>query len=61
MVHEPMNSLLPLKQPGMMPTMKGENDVVQDEMLFLSHTGWAMPARPLLSWDVAALARWKAA
>ncbi len=52
LIHKSTNSLSPLEQTGMMLTEEIECRAVQDEMLFIPNTARAMPAEPLLTWDV---------
>ncbi len=52
LVHKSTNSLLLLEQTGMMPTEEVECRAVRDEMLFIPNMAKAMPAEPLLTWDV---------
>ena len=52
LVHKSTNSLLLLEQTGMMLTEDIECRAVKDEMLFIPNMERAMPAEPLLTWDV---------
>ena len=52
LIHKSTNSLSPLEQTGMMLTEEIECRAVKDEMLFIPNMARAMPAEPLLTWDV---------
>ena len=52
LIHKPTNSLLLHEQTGMMLMEEIECRAVKDEMLFILHMERAVPAEPLLTWDV---------
>ncbi len=52
LIHKSTNSLSPLEQTGMMLTEEMECRTVKDGMLFIPNMARAMPAEPLLTWDV---------